>query len=35
MYIIPELDLLFGGKKTAQETVAAFINKVNALIKRQ
>lgn len=35
MYIIPELDLLFGGKKTAQEAVAAFINKVNALIKRQ
>lgn len=35
MYIIPELDLLFGGKKTAEQAVAAFINKVNALIKRQ
>lgn len=35
MYIIPELDLLFGGKKTAQEAVADFINKVNDLIKRQ
>jgi ABC-type glycerol-3-phosphate transport system substrate-binding protein len=35
MYIIPELDLLFGGKKTAKQAVAAFINKVNRLIKRQ
>ena len=35
MYIIPELDLLFGGKKTALQAVAAFINKVNDLIKRQ
>lgn len=35
MYIIPELDLLFGGKKTAKAAVAAFINKVNDLIKRQ
>lgn len=35
MYIIPELDLLFGGKKTAWAAVAAFINKVNNLIKRQ
>ncbi len=35
MYVIPELDLLFGGKKTAQSAVAAFINKVNYLIKRQ
>ncbi len=35
MYIIPELDLLFGGKKTAEQAVAAFINKVNDLIKKQ
>lgn len=35
MYIIPELELLFGGKKIAQQAVAVFINKVNNLIKRQ
>jgi len=35
MYIIPEFDLMFGGKKTAQQAVASFINKVNELIKRQ
>lgn len=35
MYIIPELDLLFGGKKTAQQAVSSFINRVNGLIKRQ
>jgi len=35
MYIIPELDLLFGGKKTAWAAVAAFINKVNDLLRKQ
>ncbi|MBN2453140.1 MAG: sugar ABC transporter substrate-binding protein [Candidatus Omnitrophica bacterium] len=35
MYIIPELDLLFSNKKTAWAAVAAFINKVNNLLKRQ
>lgn len=33
VYINPEIDLLFNGKKTAQEAVGAFINKVNGLLK--
>ena len=35
MYITPELELLFGNKKTAWASVAAFINKVNDLLKKQ
>lgn len=35
MYIIPELDLLFANKKTAWAAIAAFINKVDDLLKRQ
>ncbi|MDD5427850.1 MAG: sugar ABC transporter substrate-binding protein [Candidatus Omnitrophica bacterium] len=33
MYILPELDLVFGGKKTVQDAVKSFMNKVNALLK--
>lgn len=32
LYINPELDLLFSGKKTAKEAVKAFISKVNGLL---
>ena len=33
LYINPEFDLLFSGKKTAAEAVSAFIKKVNDLLK--
>ena len=32
LYINPELDLLFSGKKTAREAIKAFISKVNGLL---
>lgn len=35
LYINPELDLLFNGKKTAKETVAAFIGRVNGLLSKR
>ncbi|MFA6321471.1 MAG: sugar ABC transporter substrate-binding protein [Candidatus Omnitrophota bacterium] len=33
LYILSELDLIFSGKKTVQEAVKGFINKVNNLLK--
>lgn len=33
MYIIPELDMVFNGKKTVKEAVAGFMRKVNNLLK--
>lgn len=33
LYILSELDLMFSGKKTVQEAVNSFINKVNKLLK--
>ncbi len=35
LYIIPELDLVFGGKKSVQDAVKGFINKVNGLLKSE
>jgi ABC-type glycerol-3-phosphate transport system substrate-binding protein len=35
MYINPEFDLLFNGKKTAREAVASFIEKVNVLLREK
>ncbi len=34
LYMNPELDLLFLGKKTARESVESFIKKINELLKR-
>jgi ABC-type glycerol-3-phosphate transport system substrate-binding protein len=33
LYIIPELDLTFGGRKTAEEAAGAFVPKVNDLLR--